>query len=278
MAYVKVDDENSTDVEIYYEDHGNGQPVVLIHGFPLSGRSWEKQARALLDAGYRVITYDRRGFGKSSQPVVGYDYDTFAADLKVLLDTLDLEDIVLAGFSMGSGEVVRYISTYGSARVSRAVLLGPLQPFLLDTPEDPGGADQATIDGIKQGIRDDRAAFLTGFFENFYNLDEFLGSHISEEAVRESWTVAVGASAEGTLACPDTWITDFREELPALDVPVTVIQGTADRILPIEATGERLPELITDCRLVRLEGAPHGFLTTHADEVNEALLEAINAD
>jgi len=276
MATVKVGTENSADIELYYEDHGNGRPVVLIHGFPLSGRSWEKQTRALLEAGYRVITYDRRGFGKSSQPSAGYEYDTFAADLKALLDHLDLHDATLAGFSMGSGEVVRYIANYGSGRVSRAVLLAPLQPYLLDNPDDPDAEpDRSMIDGIEESIRADRPAFLTGFFENFYNLDEFLGKRISEEALRESWTVAVGASAIATLACPDTWITDFRADLPKIDVPVTVIQGTADRILPIEITGGRLPDMIGDCRLVRIDGAPHGFLVTHADEVNAALLDAV---
>ena len=273
MGLLQVGQENSTSIDLHYEDRGAGQPVVLIHGFPLSGRSWEKQAFALLDAGFRVITYDRRGFGDSSQPTTGYDYDTFAADLDALMTELDLRDAVLVGFSMGTGEVTRYLGTYGSERVSRAVLIGVVPPFLLKDDDNPDGAlARADVDGIVEAIRADRLAFLTGFFADFYNLDELLGSRISDEVVRDSWNVAAGASPVGTAACPPTWVTDFRGDLPKIDVPTLVVHGDADRVLAIDATARRLPDLIADCRLVEIPGGPHGMLWTHGDEVNEALL------
>jgi non-heme chloroperoxidase len=276
MGRIQVGEENSTPIYLHYEDLGSGQPVVLIHGFPLSGRSWEKQTTALLDAGHRVITYDRRGFGDSSQPSFGYDYDTFAADLDALMTALDLQETILVGFSMGTGEVTRYLATYGSERVSKAALLGVIPPFLLKTDDNPEGVDGSVFDDIVAAIRADRLAYLTAFFEAFYNLDELLGKRISDEVVRDSWNVAAGASAIGTVSCPPTWITDFREDLPKIDVPTLVVHGDADRILPIDSTAHRLPDLI-DCELVVIEGAPHGLLWTHAAEVNEALLQFLGA-
>jgi non-heme chloroperoxidase len=278
MGSIQVGQENSTEIRIHYEDVGDGKPVVLIHGFPLSGRSWEKQAAALLEAGYRVITYDRRGFGDSSQPSVGYDYDTFAADLDRLMSELDLRDTILVGFSMGTGEVTRYVGTYGSERVSKAVLLGVIPPFLLKTEDNPEGVDGSVFDGIVEAIKADRLAYLTAFYADFYNLDDYLGKRISDEVVRDSWNVAAGAGAVGTVSCPPTWITDFRQDLPKIDVPTLVVHGDVDRILPIDATARRLPALIADCRLVEIPGAPHGMLWTHAAEVNEALLEFVTQD
>jgi non-heme chloroperoxidase len=275
MATVRVGEENTTPIELHYEDMGSGQPVVLIHGFPLSGRSWEKQTTALLAAGYRVITYDRRGFGESSQPSVGYDYDTFAADLDTLMTTLDLRDAVLVGFSMGTGEVTRYLANFGSERVSKAALLGVVPPFLLQTDDNPEGVDGSVFEGIIKAIKADRLAYLTGFFDAFYNLDELLGVRISDEVVRDSWNVAAGASAVGTVSCPPTWITDFRQDLPKNDVPTLVVHGDADRILPIDATARRLPDLIADCQLVEIPGAPHGMLWTHGAEINDVLLRFI---
>ena len=222
MPYITVGQENSSPIAIHYEDIGSGQPIVLIHGFPLSGRSWEKQIPPLLEAGYRVITYDRRGFGQSSQPPVGYDYDTFAADLDKLLTELDLRDAVIVGFSMGGGEVARYLGTYGSARISKAAILSGIPPYLLKTPETPDALDQGVFDGIQAAIAADRFAFLTAFFNDFYNLDELLGTRISEEAVRDSWNVGAGASPVGTYACPPTWLTDFRADLAKIDVPTLV--------------------------------------------------------
>ncbi|HEU0164699.1 MAG TPA: alpha/beta hydrolase [Thermomicrobiales bacterium] len=273
MAFVTVGKENSTDIEIFYEDHGSGQPVVLIHGYPLNGRSWEKQSAVLLQAGYRVITYDRRGFGLSSQPTVGYDYDTFASDLRILLETLDLAEVGLFGFSMGTGEVARYIGTYGSERISKAGLLAPIPPFLLLTDDNPEGVPQAVFDGILQTAQTDRYAWFTAFYENFYNLDQNLGTRISEEAVRASWNVAVGASWFASSAVVPTWLTDFRADLPKIDVPTLILQGTDDRILPFASSGQRLPALIADHEFVPIEGAPHGLLWTHGDQVSEALIE-----
>jgi len=273
MSRVSVGSQNDESIEIYFEDHGAGRPVVLIHGYPLNGHSWERQERVLLEAGYRVITYDRRGFGQSSQPTVGYDYDTFAADLNVLLQHLDLEDVVLVGFSMGSGEVTRYLGTYGSARVRKAALLGAIPPFLLKTDDNPEGVPGEVFEGIKAAIIADRYAYFTDFFHNFYNIDVLGGTRISDQAVQANFAVAAGASAWATYACVDTWLTDFRGDLPKIDVPTLVVHGTADRILPIEATANRLPGLVKDLRLVTVEGGPHNIAWTHPDEVNPALLD-----
>jgi non-heme chloroperoxidase len=277
MAYLTVGTENSTPIKIYYEDHGSGQPVVLIHGYPLNGNSWERQERELLKAGYRVIRYDRRGFGRSSQPTVGYDYDTFAADLNALLEHLDLDDIVLAGFSMGTGEVTRYLGTYGSGRVSKAALLGAIPPFLLKRDDNPEGVDGAVFEGIKSAIVDDRYAYFQDFLNNFYNVDVLGPSRISDRAWQASFNVAASSSPHATYACVDTWLTDFREDLPRIDVPVLVLHGTQDRILPFEATAARLPALIADCKLVPVEGGPHNIGWTFPEEVNRALLEFLGA-
>jgi|1186.fasta_scaffold03872_2 non-heme chloroperoxidase len=272
MPYVTVGRENGSDIEIYYEDHGTGRPVVLIHGFPLSGRAWERQERALLDAGFRVITYDRRGFGKSSQPSAGYDYDTFAADLNSLVNTLDLRDFDIAGHSMGGGEVARYLGSYGSERVRRAAIISGVPPYLLRTAETPDGVPQQVFDEIAAGLQADRQAYFTEWNTNFFNLDENLGTGISEEAVRDAWNIAAGASPTGTIACVATWHTDFRSDLPKIDVPVLVMHGTADRVLPIDACGRLTHQLIKDSEYVELHGAPHGLCWTHAPEVNQALL------
>ncbi|MFJ6456222.1 alpha/beta fold hydrolase [Paenarthrobacter sp. NPDC091669] len=273
MAYITVGNENSTEIELYYEDHGTGQAVVLIHGYPLDGSSWEKQTAALLDAGYRVITYDRRGFGKSSQPTVGYDYDTFAADLKTVLDTLDLNDAVLVGFSMGTGEVARYISTYGSARVAKAVFLGSLEPFLLKTDDNPDGVPQDVFDGLASAVTADRYAFFTDFFKNFYNSDTFLGTdRLSQEAVDASWNLASKSGAFASVAAQPTWLTDFRADIPKIDVPALIVHGTADNILPIDVTGRRFKDALPSADYLEIEGAPHGLLWTHGSEINDALL------
>jgi non-heme chloroperoxidase len=272
MPYVTVGQENSMPIDLYYEDHGSGSPVVLIHGFPLSGRAWERQERALLANGNRVITYDRRGFGKSSQPTTGYDYDTFAADFDKLVTTLDLRDFYLAGHSMGGGEIARYLGTYGSARVRKAAIVSGVPPFLLKTDDNPQGVPQEVFDQIKEGLIADRLAFLTGWNQNFYNLDQNLGTRISEEAVRDAWNTASAASPAGTIACVSTWTTDFRGDLPKIDIPVLILHGSEDRVLPIDATGPRTHELISGSEYVVIEGAPHGLAWTHADEVNAELL------
>ncbi|CAM5528102.1 alpha/beta fold hydrolase [Streptomyces pilosus] len=272
MPFITVGQENSASIDLYYEDHGSGQPVVLIHGYPLDGHSWEKQAAALLEAGHRVITYDRRGFGRSSQPTTGYDYDTFAADLNTVMETLDLRDAVLVGFSMGTGEVGRYLGTYGSERVAKAAFLASLEPFLLKTDDNPTGVDGSVFEGIRQAVTEDRYAYFSAFFQDFYNLDENLGTRISEEALRNSWNVAAGSSWYASLACVSTWTTDFRADVEKIDVPALILHGTADRILPIEATGEPFHRALPQAEYVVVEGAPHGLLWTHGQEVTDALL------
>jgi non-heme chloroperoxidase len=277
MPSLIVGSENDVAIEIHYEDHGSGDPVVLIHGYPLNGNSWERQERELLAKGYRVVSYDRRGFGRSSQPTIGYDYDTFAADLNALLEHLDLSDIVLVGFSMGTGEVTRYLGSYGSARVRKAALLGAIPPYLRKTEDNPEGVEGEVFEGIKAAIAADRYAWFKDFFDNFYNTDKLMPERISEEAWQASFNVAAGASPFASYACVDTWLTDFRGDLAKIDVPVLVVHGTDDRILPFEATAARLPDLIDDVKLVAVEGGPHNIAWTHPDEVNEALLEFIGA-
>ena len=271
MPRITVGTENDAPIEIHYEDHGSGQPVVLIHGYPLNGDSWEPQERELLAAGYRVISYDRRGFGRSSQPTTGYDYDTFAADLRALLERLDLHDVFVCGFSMGSGEVTRYLGTYGSARVQKAALFGAIPPFLLKRDDNPEGVDRQVFEDIKAAIVRDRYAYFKDFLDNFYNVDVLAPDRISEQAWQASFNVAAGASPYATYACVDTWLTDFRDDLAKIDVPTLVVHGTEDRILPIGATADRLPALIADVRLVRVEGGPHNIGWTHSEEVNAAL-------
>jgi non-heme chloroperoxidase len=273
MPYVKVGQENSGSTQLYYEDHGAGRPVVLIHGYPLSSRGWDKQVPVLLEDGHRVITYDRRGFGKSSQPTGGYDYDTFASDLNALMEALDLRDVTLVGHSMGTGEVTRYLARYGSARVSRGVLVSPIPPFLLQTDDNPDGLAGSMFDGFMQTARDDTPAWMKGFLDNFYNFDQLRGTRGSDQAFQASWNVAVAASAAAAVACIPTWETDFRADLPRLDVPMLMIQGDADRVLPYPKTGARLPGMIGDLQSVVIEGGPHGIAWTHADQVNSALLK-----
>src|SRR6266853_6940502 len=272
MPYITVGKENSGNIDLYYEDHGSGKPVVLIHGYPLSGASWEKQMGPLLAAGHRVITYDRRGFGKSSQPATGYEYDTLAEDLNKVVTALDLHDFALVGFSMGGGEVARYIGRYGTERVSQAVFMGAVPPFLLKTTDNPKGVDISVFDGIKKGIAADRPAFLTQFLHNFYNFDVLGGKLIRDEVVRLSWRVAVGASPKGTLDCVTTWYTDFRKDLTRVDVPTLVIHGDSDRIVPIDVSGRLTHQAIKNSRLVVLKDAPHGFTWTHADQTNAELV------
>jgi non-heme chloroperoxidase len=273
VAYLSVGTENDTPIEIHYEVHGSGDPIVLIHGYPLDGNSWERQERVLLANGYQVITYDRRGFGRSSQPTIGYDYDTFAGDLKALIEHLDLRDAVLVGFSMGTGEVTRYLGTNGSERVRKAALFGAIPPFLLQTDDNPEGVDGKVFADIQTAIVNDRYAYFEDFLNNFYNVDVLGGTRISDRAWQASFNVAAGASPFATYACVETWLTDFRADLAKIDVPVLVVHGTEDRILPHQATAARLPALIADCKLVSVEGGPHNIGWTFPEEVNTALLD-----
>jgi non-heme chloroperoxidase len=273
MSTIPVGRENSTSIDLYYEDHGTGSPVVLIHGWPLSGASWEKQTAVLLKSGHRVITYDRRGFGRSSKPATGYNYDTFAADLDQLIRSLDLREVALVGFSMGTGEVTRYIAKYGTDRVRKAVLIGTLGPYLVKAPDNPEGVDASVFERIRTAIRADRPAFLLDFLHNFYNYDVTGGKLVSERVVEDNWNVAAGASAIGTLACVDAWIEDFRRDIPKNTVPTLIIHGDADRILPPEATSRRQAKLIKGAKFVELPRGPHGVLWTHAERINEELVK-----
>ena len=272
MGMINVGKENSTPIDLYYEDHGKGSPVVLIHGWPLSGASWEKQTAALLAAGHRVITYDRRGFGRSSQPTTGYNYDTFAADLDKVLKKLALKNVALVGFSMGSGEVTRYLGKYGSKRVRKAVLIGTLGPYLVKTSDNPEGVDRKVFEDIKAAIRADRPAFLMDFLRNFYNYDVSGGKLVSERVLEDNWNVAAGASATGTLACVDCWIEDFRKDVKKNNVSTLILHGDADRILPPDATSRRQAKMIKKVKFVELPGGPHGVLWTHADQINTELV------
>ncbi len=272
MPYISVAKENSGNIDLYYEDHGSGNPVVLIHGYPLSGASWEKQTAALLTAGYRVITYDRRGFGKSSQPASGYNYDTFAEDLHKLVNQLALRDFALVGFSMGGGEVARYIGKYGSSGISRVVFISSVPPFLLKTPDNPEGVDGSVFEGIQKAVAADRYAFFAEFFKNFYNTDVLLGKRVSEAAVQASWNLAAGASATASFACVPTWHEDFRKDLARVDVPALVIHGDSDRIVPINAAGARTAKMINGSRFVVVKDGPHCITWTHVEEVNRELV------
>jgi non-heme chloroperoxidase len=272
MAFLTVGKENSADIQIYYEDRGSGKPVVLIHGWPLNGGSWERQTAALLAAGYRVITYDRRGFGKSSQPAEGYDYNTLAKDTYQLLEALDLKDATLVGFSMGGGEVARYMGEYNEGRVSKAVFASSIAPALRKSGNNPEGVDPAVFEGIKQKIEKDRYSFLEWFLANFFNTDK-LGDRISAAAVHANFNVAAGSSYQGMLNCVDAWLEDFRDDIKEIKVPTLVIHGDADRILPIEATGARTAKLIPGAKFHVIKDGPHGLNWTHAAEFNEALLK-----
>lgn len=280
MGRITVGTENSTDIELHYEDHGTGQPVVLIHGYPLNGDSWELQSRELLGAGYRVITYDRRGFGDSSKVGTGYDYDTFAADLNTLLEALDLRDVILVGFSMGTGELARYVRQYGADRVAKLAFLASLEPFLVQRDDNPEGVPTDVFEGIVEAAKSDRYAWFTQFYKDFYNLDENLGSRISEEVVRANWSTAVGSAPVAAYAVVSAWIEDFRPDVEAVRgaaLPTLILHGTADNILPVDATGRRFSALLPEAEYVEIDGAPHGLLWTHADEVNRALLRFVQA-
>ncbi len=280
MGVIKVGTENTTDIELYYEDRGTGQPVVLIHGYPLNGDSWELQARELLAAGFRVITYDRRGFGRSSKVGTGYDYDTFAADLSTVLETLDLRDVILVGFSMGTGELARYVRNHGSERVAKLAFLASLEPFLVQREDNPEGVPQEVFDGIVTAARTDRYAWYTEFYKNFYNLDETLGSRISEEVVRANWITAVGSAPVAAYAVVPAWLEDFREDVERVreaGLPTLILHGTADNILPVDVTARRFRDAVPAAQYVEVDGAPHGLLWTHSDEVNQALLSFVQA-
>ena len=273
MGYINVGQENSTPIEIYYEDHGSGSPVVLIHGWPLNGDAWEKQTAALLAAGHRVITYDRRGFGRSSKPAIGYNYDTFAGDLDALLRGLDLSGVSLVGHSMGTGEITRYIGEYGTTRLRKAVLIGTLGPYLVKAPDNQEGIDASVFSGIQAGLRADRPATIREFLKNFYSVGGADGKLVSERVIEANWTVAIGASPIGTVACVDAWIEDFRRDIARNDLPTLIIHGDDDRILPADVTSRRQAKLIKNVKYVEIGSGSHGLLWTHAEEINNELVK-----
>lgn len=277
MPTITVATENNHPVQLHYEDQGSGKPVVLIHGWPLSGRSWEAQVPALVAAGYRVVTYDRRGFGASSQPWSGYDYDTFAADLNGLMTELDLKDAALVGFSMGGGEVARYIAKYGTDRVSKAVFAGAVPPYLYKSDDNPeGGLDDATIEQFENGVKTDRLAFLEDFSTNFFTAG---GELLVSEAQRAyAVQIAAFASPKGTLDCIGAFArTDFRADLEKISIPTLVIHGDSDAIVPLEVSGARTHKAIPGSVLKIVKGAPHGFNASHAAEFNEGLLAFLSS-
>lgn len=276
MPHITVGTQNSTDVNLFYEDHGAGQPLVLIHGYPLNGRSWEKQLPALLDAGYRVIAYDRRGFGNSSHPTSGYDYDTFADDLKVVIDTLGLTDVILVGFSMGTGEVGRYVGRYGTSGLSKLVFLAPLEPFLIKTGNHEVGLDPSVFAGVHDAATKDRFAHYAAFASDFYNTDVYLGDRVSEYVVQHAINDASQSSAYATLHSIEAWSTDFREDITKIDIPTLIAQGVEDRILPIDIAGREFHKALPHADYVEIPGAPHGMQWTHAEELNKVLLDFLS--
>lgn len=277
MPFLKVGVENASDISIYYEDLGSGRPVVLVHGWPLDGASWERQTSMLLAAGFRVITYDRRGFGRSDKPSEGYDFNTMTADLAKLIEKLDLRSVALVGFSMGGGEVARYLGKYGDERVSQVCFMSSIVPALKKTTENGEGIDPSVFETMKKNMIEDRFAFLTAFTHQFYNKSLLSGTHVSDEVVQHAANVAGRSSYGAMLQCVDAWLEDFRGDLATIKIPTLVIHGDADKVLPIEATGERTAKLIPGAQLHVVAGGPHGLNWTHATEVNMQLLRFLKS-
>jgi peroxiredoxin len=274
MPYLnKTTAQEDDNISIYYEDHGSGQPVILVHGWPLSGEMWEYQVPALVDAGYRVITYDRRGFGKSSRPYSGYDYNTMANDLKNLIHKLKLDDVVLAGFSMGGGELAQYVGTFGTKKIAKLIFISSIAPFMLKTDDNPNGAPESVFEGMKKNVTQDRAGFLKGFGKSFVNYEE-LSDRVSEGQLDYNFNIAVGASPKGSLDCIDAFgKTDLREAMKKIDVPTLFIHGKSDNIVPSKPTSEQGHKLVKNSKLEMIDGAPHGLYLTHKDELNKLMLD-----
>lgn len=276
MEYIKTNSkENSNDISLYYEDHGSGQPIILIHGWPLNHRMWDLQVDSLVNAGFRVIAYDRRGFGQSSKPYIGYDYNTLAADLKDLIKQLKLKKVILAGFSMGGGEVARYIGRYGTDEIDKVILISAVTPFLKQTKDNKNAVDVSVFEGMKDGISKDRAGFFEEFGKNFVNYDK-LKDKVSSAQVHLNWSVAMQASRKATLDCVDAFgLTDFREDLKSFDIPALIIHGDDDAVVPFEVSGQKAHKMIENAELTLIENGPHGLSFTHSDELNQALIDFI---
>ncbi len=275
MGRITVGQENSSGIDLYYEDQGSGSPVVLLAGWPFDARSWEPQLHPMLVAGHRVIAYDRRGFGRSSRPIEGYNFDTLAGDLDTVLSELDLHDVTLVGFSLGTGELARYVGIYGTDRLKSCVFIETLAPSFIKSEENPAGVDAAGVADVQSAILEDRPAWLTGMLGNFLNLDEYQGSKVSEDTVRSLWNAGVDASPWGTWGCVPTWLEDFSDDIKRIDIPTLILHGTADRILSVEGQGRRLHAALPDAHYVEIDGGPHVMCVTHAEEVNRELLAFI---
>ncbi len=276
MSYFKSETD-SQKVKIFYEDLGKGDPVILIHGWPLSHRMWEYQVEEIVNAGFRCITYDRRGFGESDKPWGKYDYDTLALDLKNIIEHLDLKNVTIAGFSMGGGEVARYIGKFGSKNIKKAALISAVPPFMLKTKDNPDGIEQKVFDGFKKSIREDRPGFLAGFGKDFVNYSDNK-DRISEDQVHFNWIVACLASSKASLDCVDSFAeTDFREDLKKFDVPTLILHGDEDNIVPIDIAGKKSSKLVPNAKFEVIKGAPHGLTMTHKKEFNKIFLEFLKS-
>lgn len=276
MHYIEVGKENSATIDLHYQDHGSGKPIILLHGWPLNERSWEAQVPVLLANGYRVISYARRGFGESSKPATGYNYDTFADDLHAIITKLDLKDITLVGFSMGTGEVARYISQYGDERIEKAIFISGILPALLKIENNPEGIEKSVFDDMIKKCIEDRPAFIARFLKDFYSHSIVGRKAVSEEMFKFSWNLAMEASGIATTNCIDAWGEDFREDIKKIKVPSLVIHGSGDKITPIDICGKRLKEMLPGCEYLEIDGGPHGLLASHAEEVNAALVRFLN--
>lgn len=275
MSFITYSSNKKT-IKLHYQDNGIGQPIVLIHGWPLSERSWEMQEAILIEHGYRVIKYDRRGFGNSCKPIDGYDYNTLTQDLNEILTQLDLKKAVLVGFSMGAGEVARYIGDYGTSRLDKAIFISGITPFLLKTDNNPAGVPKNIFEDMKKAIKQDRPLFLQSFLNDFFNQGLMGLKDVSPAVIKFNWNIACLSSPIATVKCIDAWLEDFRDNLEKCDIPVLVIHGDSDKIVPYNSSGLRMKNYVNNCTTVTISGGPHGILISHALEVNEALVSFLN--
>ncbi len=265
-----------SDIKIYYEDYGTGKPIILIHGWPLSGAMWEYQVPVLIDAGYRVITYDRRGFGKSSRPYTGFDYSTMSHDLHELILKLELEGVTLVGFSMGGGEIAKYVDKYGTSNLSKLIFISSIAPYMLKTDDNADGVPASVFEDMKTAVKEDRSGFLKGFGENFVNYEQNI-ERVSDGQLDYNFNIAAAASPKGTLDCIDAFgTTDLRDPMKTIDVPTLFIHGDADEIVPLKPTSEAGHKLVKDSDLKIIKDAPHGLYLTHKEKLHQHLLEFLN--